>query len=548
MAIRVPRYDGGAAVQNLPGVRVQAFDTSAGTNAIARGLQQVGGVANDIAQREREKAEAAQLLEADRKLAEWETSTLYAPETGLFNTRGKDALSAPDRALPSLDRVISEAEQGLRSDQARMRFRQIAQGRRTDIERQLMRHVSQQSDAILKAETDAYQQTALAAIAVHAQDPERVALEAQRLWAAKSTALERMGMPAEAIRAEQQATMQAVHGTVIDQMLARNEYTQAIGYFEQNREALGDRADEYGRAVKQADYALKEASESDRIMREFGTGRGAIQAARQIEDPFLRERVESRIDREAARREREQQQAERAVREAAWAKIEQAPPGADLYSVLTPRELANLSEMPGALSQMEGRMKQRLQGLEVQTDPRAFDELHRMMDDPQAFESADLSTYYDRLAPQDRDYFRKAQQSIREPGKQADFASESQQLGLVFDDLGLSKTKAGDAEKRGAFMRQYFAEKQAFTQQAGRAPNANERQEMMRRLTLPFVRERMAWWDEERRAFEIPAGEEGRFTVPREARQQIIEAWNGAGVETPSEQQILEAYMMGGGR
>lgn len=70
MAIRVPRYDGGAAVQNLPGVRVQAFDTSAGTNAIARGLQQIGGVANDIAQSEREKAETAQLLEADRRLAE----------------------------------------------------------------------------------------------------------------------------------------------------------------------------------------------------------------------------------------------------------------------------------------------------------------------------------------------------------------------------------------------------------------------------------------------------------------------------------------------
>jgi hypothetical protein len=117
-----------------------------------------------------------------------------------------------------------------------------------------------------------------------------------------------MGMPAEAIRAERQATMQAVHGTVIDQLLARNEFAQAIGYFEQHREDLGDRADEYGRAVKQADYALKETSESDRIMREFGTGRGAIQAARKIEDPFLRERVESRIDREAARREREMQQ------------------------------------------------------------------------------------------------------------------------------------------------------------------------------------------------------------------------------------------------
>jgi hypothetical protein len=215
--------------------------------------------------------------------------------------------------------------------------------------------------------------------------------------------------------------------------------------------------------------------------------------------------------------------------------------------VLSPRELANLSEMPGALSQMEGRMKQRLQGLEIQTDPRAFDALHRMMDDSQAFEGADLSTYYDRLAPQDRDYFRKAQQSMRDPGKQADFASESQQMGLVFDDLGLSKTSPKDSERRGLFMRQYFAEKQVFTDQVGRAPNANERQEMMRRLTLPFVKEGLIW-DTEKRAFEIPAGEEQRFTIPRDTRQQIVDAWKRAGVETPSEQQIIEAYMMGGGQ
>jgi hypothetical protein len=548
MALRVPTYEPQTQVQNLPGVRVQAMDTSAGVQGLMAGLQQVGAVANQYAQQEREKADAAQLLEADRALAEWENSTLYAPETGLLNRRGKDALGIPDEALPSLDKRISEAEQGLRSDAARMRFRALAQGRRTDIERQLMRHVSSQSDAILKAETDAYQATALSAIAVHAQDPERVALETERLWAAKSVALERMGMPEEAIRAERQATMQAVHGTVIDSLLSRNEYAQAVGYFEQHRDALGDRMDEYGKAVKQADYALKEASESDRIMRQFGTGRAAVAEARRIEDIFLRDRVESRIEREATRRDREVREAEKAVRESAWAKIERAAPGADLYSVLTPRELANLSEMPGVLSQMEGRMKQRLQGLQVQTDPRVFDQLHRMMDQPQEFADADLSQFYDQLSPSDRDYFRKAQASMTQPGKQVDFASESDQLRLIYTDLGVSPTAPKDGETRGLFLRQYYAEKDAFIQQAGRPPNANERQEMMRRLMLPFVRERTLWFDQEKRAFQIPPGQEGRFTIPRTERQQIVAAFQKNGVDAPTDQQIFEAYLMAGGR
>ena len=275
----VPRYDPGQVrIQNLPNARIDAQDVSSGLTSVARGLQTVGGVAGEIAQQEQEKAGAAMLMEADRKLSQWEVDTLYAPETGLLNRKGKDALGVQDQALPAFDKLASEAETSM-PEALRMRFRQLADGRRQDVQRQLFRHVSQQSDVILESEAKAYEQTALANIAVHAGDNERVSAETDRLWAAKLTTLTRLGATPEVIKAERQATEASVHGAVLDQFLARSDYNGAIQYYDQNRDALGVRADEYGKAVQQARLVVQETSESDRIIAGYGTGPAAIAAA-----------------------------------------------------------------------------------------------------------------------------------------------------------------------------------------------------------------------------------------------------------------------------
>jgi hypothetical protein len=548
----VPRYEPGKVrVQNLPNARLDVQDVSSGTANLARGLQAVSATAEEfgrqqqeIAKKEREKAEAAQLMEADRKLSQWEVDTLYAPETGLLNRKGKDALGVQDQALPAFDKLASEAETSM-PEALRMRFRQLADGRRQDVQRQLFRHVSQQSDVILESEAKAYEQTALANIAVHAGDNERVSAETDRLWAAKLTTLTRLGATPEVIKAERAGMEASVHGAVLDQFLARSDYQGAIAYYDQNREALGVRADEYGKAVQQARLVVQETSESDRIIAGYGTGPAAIAAARKIDDPILRERVESRIDREAARRDRLVREGEKAVRESAWSKIEQAPAGADLYSVLTPKDLAALSEMPGVLADMERRADAKLRGLETKTDPRTVDELQRAMyGKPEVFAAMDLTQHFGKLAPQDRDYFARAQASMREPSKQAEAASEDRQLATyVWGPLGISAGGEKDGKARGEFFMAYEAEKRAFIDATGKAPNDVERKDIMQRLMLPMLQK--DWiFDNESRAFQVQPGTEAEYRadVPKAEREKIADAYQRKLGRQPTEIEIADAY------
>lgn len=546
---RVPQYqEGQVQHRNLPSAGFSNLPSAAFGADIGRGLQDVAGVVGQIAEQEREKADTAQLLEADRELSAWEVQALYTPETGALNRRGKDALGLPDQLLPDYDSRVSAIVARL-NPRIAQRFQALAAGRRDDIQKALFRHVSEQGDFILKSEAEAYEATSLAAIAANADDPERVAAEQDRLWASKLATLTRLGATPEIIRAERAGLEAKVHSTLLDQYLAARDYPKAIAYYEANREALGERADEYGKQVEQARLIYEETATADRLIGQFGAGPAAIAQAKLIEDPVLRERVESRIDREAARRERLRNEGERITREQAWAKLEQAPPTADLYEILTPRELAALSAMPGVLAQMEGRQNARLRGLEVKTDPTVFDELHRSMaTDPQGFAQTDLTKFYDKLSPADRDYFRKAQADMANPAKIADAATESQQLATyVWGPLGIPSSGAKGADRRGAFMQAYFAEKEAFiAANGGRAPNDRERKEIMQRLMLPFVRNDMVpgWWDEERRAFEVPRGQEAQFraVVPPADRQQIIESFQRNLGRMPTELEIADLY------
>ncbi len=60
------------------------------------------GAANqvtDIAMRAQDRANTAQVMEADSALTEFENTALYDPEAGALHQRGKNAFDVPDRVM-----------------------------------------------------------------------------------------------------------------------------------------------------------------------------------------------------------------------------------------------------------------------------------------------------------------------------------------------------------------------------------------------------------------------------------------------------------------
>jgi hypothetical protein len=178
---RVPQYQQQVGVSNLPSARIQNYTTAETLGAdVAQAVGKTGGMLGQIAQQEQEKADVAALMDADRQLADLELSLFNDPENGAYAKRGRDAFGLPEQVFPQWDQQVGQIEGRLTPAQ-RDAFRRQAQGRRTDLQRGLSRHVLQESERFYSDEAKAYVSTAVQSAAANYTDPERVNTEIERV-------------------------------------------------------------------------------------------------------------------------------------------------------------------------------------------------------------------------------------------------------------------------------------------------------------------------------------------------------------------------------
>lgn len=127
MATIIPRAQPGAVqVQLGPQARNTTQVSAAPAEAIARGLDAIGRQGFAYAQQQQEQNDVAALMEARRRLSDWEASTFDpANENGISKYRGKQALDANEYLTPDLDKRISDIDATLTPGQ-RAKFGQVA--------------------------------------------------------------------------------------------------------------------------------------------------------------------------------------------------------------------------------------------------------------------------------------------------------------------------------------------------------------------------------------------------------------------------------------
>lgn len=144
----VPRYsDQQVQATGLPNVRVS--DNGATPEAfgagIGRGLADFAQVATQIADREREKADTASLMEAQKAFSDLDLELLNDPEKGAFAKQGKDAIGIQQTVLPEWDRRASDII-GKVPARVQAKAQQYAMQRRESAAERLMSHSLQQGD------------------------------------------------------------------------------------------------------------------------------------------------------------------------------------------------------------------------------------------------------------------------------------------------------------------------------------------------------------------------------------------------------------------
>ena len=175
-------YQRQVQANNLPNVEVSnapARYIAAAGESMARGLSDIGSAVGGIAAKEQEKANVAAQMEIENQLAGLENEALYAPETGLLNTQGKDAIGAGQKFAETWGsreaEIVSRAPR-----QIQQWAKQRAADRRLDGERMLMRHSTQEGDKYYAGQANGVIENAVHTGTLNYLDPPRVEKEAAR--------------------------------------------------------------------------------------------------------------------------------------------------------------------------------------------------------------------------------------------------------------------------------------------------------------------------------------------------------------------------------
>jgi hypothetical protein len=225
--------------RGVPVVRQDPSTSAAGGLAQAgRAIERTGDVLDGIAQKERDDADQAALLEADTGLDSWENANVLDAEKGAFTKKGKDAFDLPNQVLPGYDSEAKRIEGSLGSARAKQAFRAQAQNRRQQISRGLERHEFAERQAFYTEQDEAKLRSSAEMAGNYYNDPERIGIELGKQDAVIDSLGARQGWSPEQISEHKRAQRSNVHTDVVSRYIARGEFKKGKVYFEETRSQI----------------------------------------------------------------------------------------------------------------------------------------------------------------------------------------------------------------------------------------------------------------------------------------------------------------------
>lgn len=218
---RIPDYSQrqvGIRPASAPGFSMRGPDAS----GLARGMEQAENAVLRHVQKERDNANRAAILEADKQLTDWQHNTLFNPQTGVYTRKGKNALDVTNATLTQFEEAQAKIASTLASEEQRTMFSQIAAQRRESISRELNRYEYGERQGYYDDVDRGQLETAMQGAALHYNNPEKVAFYQRSAQEVLKAQAERKGLPAEMLQANLLQANSSMATAVISRMVGDN--------------------------------------------------------------------------------------------------------------------------------------------------------------------------------------------------------------------------------------------------------------------------------------------------------------------------------------
>jgi stress response protein YsnF len=293
------------------GGEVPGLAALGGGPAAARATGTLRALTGDVAQillREQEKAEQVAFMDAEAKLSALETDVVHGQD-GLFSPtfKGRNAFRAPDALRNRWETGVREIEKGLGRLRVKDAFRRSVTARKSQLDRQTVRHVAGEATKFDRARTSALVANEMDSLGLNYDMPEMRELSFERMEQAITAHALRNGVGKESLELSLRTTKSGGHMTVLNAMTSEGNDLQAIEYFKsipKGELTARDKAKATS-LLQETSTRAAAAGAVDKIMAQDLSVAEARKRVRAINNIQVRDEASRRLERRLAQRAQE---------------------------------------------------------------------------------------------------------------------------------------------------------------------------------------------------------------------------------------------------
>lgn len=566
MPIQVPRYEPQVGMSKEPNVQVtqsaplSSFGGGQGLAQVGGELSKLGDTVAKVHDQERQMANQMVVDEFNSKLTQAKNKLIFDPENGLMARRGKDAFGAPEEFDERYKKEVEGLQGMLSNDEQRFMAQKLINNHKDDLDGNIQRHVfgetKRYDDESTKASIDAAKDDAV----YNFQMPGKVqeSLKAQHDLIVRYGQRNGLSEQDPQLQAMLKDAVAKTHSGVIDRMLATGDDLKAQHYFDQIKGDIHDKETLVG-----LEKALEEGSirgESQRLTEKFMAGHSmaqALEAAKNIENPKLKDATRDRIQREFALQETARRDSQEKYHMKALNILDQSKGDIDL--VMKDPSWRSLDQ--GARDGLMRYARLKAEGGSPSTDWNEFYNLKTLASVPdtrQKFLQTNLMEYRNKMADPEFKQLIDLQTSLRKgDGKAAShldgFRSDQEIVNSVLADAGFDlRAKPGTDEVKAVNLFKAAVDKEVMKaqQRSGKKVTNDEIKRIADNLMVQGRTDDgifgSGYFASKKRIFEIDPNVDQKFvievsSIPRDEKQKIETALKKHGLQI-NEQNILQLY------
>lgn len=371
---RVPQYERQVSpgTPGTPQAPQGAFGSGQGTAAMGQALDTTAQDLEKRALQYKEEQDANKAMEAYTQAADRVRKNMYDPERGILNSRGKNALNSYQTTQEQLEKIHNETQKNLENDEQRRAFESMWNRKRTSVLESVARHQAKEHRTYKDETTQAMINTAIEDAAADPMNGRT--LQDAQVMGETAIRANSQGKSPDVLDRQLSEFRTKLHGSVIERM-AETDAKTARAYYEKNKDQMdGTTQTQVEKVLNHQGVRQESQAQADRIVGQTDRYQDQLAAAREIEDPEVRDDTVRRVK----ARHTEQEQAQKQARQDAYdSTIDQIIDAPDLESAMEAADnLANGSD------RMQARKAaQAIKGPQnIETDPAKYAEARQKID------------------------------------------------------------------------------------------------------------------------------------------------------------------------